>query len=95
VINAVSREERDADSKRQDEIAADELKARMEIVKAPLMRFGFNGEDLVMSDRLKKLFDLQNGSQQEVVKAQKERGMEIFQRREADTGSSAVQGESV
>lgn len=94
VINAVSREERDAESRRQDEIAAKELKGRMEIVQAPLMRFDFNGEDLVMSDRVKMLFDLQNGNQSEVVKAQKQRGMEIFQRREADTGSSAVQGES-
>jgi hypothetical protein len=93
VINAVSRDERDADSKRQDEIAAKELKAKLDIVKEPLLRFGFNGENLVMSDRVRKLFDLHNGNQSEVVKAQKQRGMELFQLREADTGSSAVQGE--
>ena len=91
VINAISREERDAESKRSDEIAAKELKYKMEVVKAPLMRFGFNEADLVMSERVKKLFDLQNGSQKEVIKAQKQRGMELFQVREGDTGSSAVQ----
>ena len=94
VINAISREERDAESKRSDEIAAQELKDKMDVVKAPLMRFGFSESDLIMSDRLKKLFDLHNGNQKEVIKAQKQRGMELFQIREGDTGSSAVQGES-
>eukprot|EP00934_Nitzschia_sp_Nitz4_P005154 Nitzschia sp. Nitz4//scaffold62_size106224//44953//45750//NITZ4_004355-RA/size106224-augustus-gene-0.91-mRNA-1//1//CDS//3329555853//5144//frame0 len=91
VVNAVSRAERDAESKRQDELAANELQAKMAIVKAPLMRYGFNGEVLKMSDRVRKLFDLHNGSQSEVVQAQKKRGMELFQMREGDTGSSAVQ----
>lgn len=91
VLNAVSREERDAESKRQDEIAAKELQAKMQIVKAPPMRFGLYGEGLRMSDRVRKLFDLHNGNQKEVVQAQKQRGMEIFQLREADTGSSSVQ----
>lgn len=95
VMNAVSREERDAESKRQDELAAKELQGKMEIVKAPLMRFGFNGEALRMSDRVRKLFDLHNGNQTEVVKAQKQRGMELFQLREGDTGSSAVQGRTI
>ena len=92
VINAVSKEERNAESKRQDEIAAADLKAKMDIVKAPLMRFGFDQSKLVMSDRVQKLFDLHNGNQKEVVKAQKQRGMELFQLREGDTGSSSVQG---
>jgi hypothetical protein len=92
VINAVSKAERLAESKRQDEIAAGELKAKMDIVKAPLMRFGFDPSQLTMSDRVKKLFELNNGNQSEVVKAQKYRGMELFQRREGDTGSSGVQG---
>lgn len=92
VINAVSREERNAESSRSDELAAQELKERMEVVKEPLMRFGFSEDSLTMSDRVKKLFDLQNGNQQEVIKAQKKRGMELFQMREGDTGSSAVQG---
>ncbi|CAJ1943118.1 unnamed protein product [Cylindrotheca closterium] len=91
VINAVSREERDAESKRSDELAAQELKERMEVVKEPLLRFGFSEDNLKMSDRVKKLFDLQNGNQQEVIKAQKKRGMELFQMREGDTGSSGVQ----
>lgn len=43
-----------------------------------------------MSDRVRKLFDLSNGNQKEVVTAQKQRGMELFQIREGDTGSSAV-----
>lgn len=94
VINAVTREERDAESQRSDELAAKELKERMEVVKEPLMRFGFSEEKLKMSDRVKKLFDLQNGNQLEVIKAQKKRGMELFQMREGDTGSSAVQGGS-
>ena len=91
VLNAVSKEDREADSKRQDEVAARELKARMELVQEPLMRFGFD-QDLVMSDRVRKLFDLNNGNQKEVIKTQKQRGMQIFQMREGDTGSSAVQG---
>jgi small subunit ribosomal protein S15 len=92
VLNAVSRGERDAESKRQDELAANELQAKMEIVKAPLLRFGFDPAELLMSDRVQKLFDLHNGNQKEVVRAQKQRGMELFQTREGDTGSSAVQG---
>ena len=44
-----------------------------------------------MSDRVRKLFDLKNGSQSEVIQAQKQQGMELFQLREGDTGSTAVQ----
>ncbi len=44
-----------------------------------------------MSDRVKRLLDLRNGNQKEVVASQKKRGMELFQLREGDTGSSAVQ----
>jgi len=40
---------------------------------------------------VKKLFDLTLGNQREIVKVQKQRGMELFQLREGDTGSSAVQ----
>ena len=93
VRNAVSRQERDAESKRQDELASEQLKERMDQVQGTtLLRFGFNAEDLVMSDRVKKLFDLHNGNQKEVVKAQKQKGMELFKLRDGDTGSSAVQG---
>lgn len=93
VINAVSKEERLADSRRQDESAAQELNERMQHQKdnnPVVLRFGFT-DDLVMSDRVRKLLDLHNGNQMEVVKAQKQQAMEIFQEREGDTGSSAVQ----
>ena len=95
VLNAVSKEERRADSRRQDERAAQELQKRMEIqndTNPDVLRFGFtNSSDLQISDRVKKLLDLHNGNQKEVVKAQKQQAMEIFQMREGDTGSSAVQ----
>jgi len=95
VLNAVLKEERLADSKRQDERAAQELQKRMQIqndTKPEVMRFGFtDSSDLVISDRVKKLLNLHNGNQKEVVKAQKQQAMEIFQMREGDTGSSAVQ----
>lgn len=105
VVGAVSKEERDADSRRQDEKAAAELAAKMEEQRqrhdargggdgggggGKLLRFGFT-DDLVMSDRVRKLLDLHNGNQKEVVKAQKQQAMEVFQLREGDTGSSAVQ----
>ena len=96
VINATSREERLADSKLQDERAAQQLQERMQIqqdTKPEVLRFGFaDTDDLVLSDRVKKLLNLHNGNQKEVVKAQKQQAMEIFQIREGDTGSSAVQG---
>eukprot|EP00565_Helicotheca_tamesis_P007101 CAMPEP_0185734542 /NCGR_PEP_ID=MMETSP1171-20130828/22832_1 /TAXON_ID=374046 /ORGANISM="Helicotheca tamensis, Strain CCMP826" /LENGTH=187 /DNA_ID=CAMNT_0028404559 /DNA_START=127 /DNA_END=690 /DNA_ORIENTATION=+ len=88
IINAVSKEDRIAESRKFDEQAAEEMKQKINTQKESL-RFRFSG--LEMSDRVKKLFDLTNGSQKEVVKAQKERGMELFQLREGDTGSSAVQ----
>jgi len=95
VINAISKEERLADSKRQDERAAQELQERMhiqQVAKSEVLRFGFtDSNDLVMSDRVRKLLNLHNGNQKEVVKAQKQQAMEIFQLREGDTGSSAVQ----
>lgn len=93
VINAVSKEERLADSKRQDELAAKELNEKMQFQKdnnPVVLRFGFT-DDLQMSDRVRKLLDLHNGNQSEVVKAQKQQAMELFQMREGDTGSSAVQ----
>mmetsp|Transcript_47132 Transcript_47132/g.47571 ORF Transcript_47132/g.47571 Transcript_47132/m.47571 type:complete len:164 (-) Transcript_47132:150-641(-) len=57
--------------------------------KIEKLRFDMTG--LQMSDRVKKLFDLSNGNQYEVIKVQKERGMKLFERRDGDTGSSAVQ----
>jgi small subunit ribosomal protein S15 len=92
VVNAQSREDRDAEAKRADQLASLELKERLtEQTAAPeLMRHHMEG--LEMSERVRMLFDLTNGSQSEVVKAQKQRGMELFQLRDGDTGSSAVQG---
>lgn len=93
VLNAISRDERDANSKRQDAAAAQELKGKMELAKGqPLLRYGFDPDLVTISERVQRLLDLHNGNQQEVVKAQKQRGMELFQMREGDTGSSAVQG---
>jgi len=91
VINSITREERDRVAREAEGRSSEEMKERMEIVqeKDPLLRFHFEG--LIMNDRVRKLFDLTNGSQSEVVKAQKERGMDLFQTRESDTGSSAVQ----
>jgi len=97
VLNAIPKEERLQESKQLDELAAKELQNKMEQIQSssPLMRFHLYGDHLQMSERVKKLFDLHNGNQQEVVRAQKQRGMELFQRREGDTGSSAVQGKFV
>jgi len=47
--------------------------------------------DIEISPKVRKLLDLTNGSTREVVKEQKRKGMELFQQREGDTGSSAVQ----
>jgi small subunit ribosomal protein S15 len=51
----------------------------------------FDMTSMPMSDQLKRLAELKNGSQREVTKAQKERGIQLFQKREGSTGSSAVQ----
>jgi len=91
VINALTREERDDESKKSDAAAALEMKTKMTAQGAVEEKVRFNFDGLVMSDRVRKLFDLQNGSQREVVTSQKRRGMELFQLREGDTGSSAVQ----
>lgn len=93
VINAKTREQRDAEAKAADVKASIELKARMQAMEEkaqPPLRFHMEG--ITMSDRVRKLFDLTNGNQKEAVKAQKRKGMELFQVREGDTGSSAVQG---
>lgn len=89
VINAISREERLKIAQMEEERAARELNEKLASFKEPLLRFHFEG--LQMSERVKKLFDLTNGNQMEVVGAQKERGMELFQKRAGDTGSTGVQ----
>jgi small subunit ribosomal protein S15 len=63
-----------------------------------LLRYGFttshspdDNDGIQMSDRVRKMLELNNGSQSEVIKAQKHQAMELFALREGDTGSSAVQ----
>ena len=89
VINSIPRQERLANAQAEEERAAKELNDKLSMHQEALLRFHFDG--LQMSDRVRKLFDLSNGNQKEVVAAQKQRGMELFQIREGDTGSSAVQ----
>lgn len=70
---------------------ADEMKEKIkhQQQQGPSLRFDYTG--LEMSDKVRQLLDLTNGSKREVVKAQKQQGMKLFQMREGDTGSSAVQ----
>jgi len=88
VINAVPKEVRRAEVDKKDQEFAEQLKQRI-AAQVDVLRFDMS--TLPMSDRVRKLFELTNGSQREVVKAQKERGIQLFQKREGDTGSSAVQ----
>lgn len=92
VLNAMTRDQRDAEARHADLVASQELQAKMAEKEGEpeALRFKFTG--LQMSDRVRKIFNLTNGAQKEVVAAQKKRGMELFQLREGDTGSSAVQG---
>jgi len=94
VVNAQTDEERRAAVQAQDEAAVAELHDKLRASREKeLLRFHMTG--LRMSERVRKLFDLHNGNQKEVIKAQKQKGMEVFQLREGDTGSSAVQGACV
>jgi small subunit ribosomal protein S15 len=79
-------EAREMDEKYSKEIAS---KFQEQRSRPPVLRHHMMG--MIMSDRVRKLFDLQNGNQKEVVQAQKQLGMELFQMRPGDTGSSAVQ----
>jgi small subunit ribosomal protein S15 len=56
---------------------------------APVLRYHMTG--LKMSDRVRRLLDLTNGNQRQVVAAQKQQGMKLFQLRPGDTGSTPVQ----
>jgi len=77
VIGALSREERDDEARRSDAAAAEEMKVKIarQVEADENLRFGFDG--LEMSERVRKLFALKNGSQSEVVWSQKRRGMEV------------------
>jgi hypothetical protein len=80
VIGAMTREERDDEARRSDAAAAEELKVKIakQVEAEENLRFQFDG--LEMSDRVRKLFALRNGSQREVVWSQKRRGMEVSER---------------
>lgn len=119
VLNAVSLDDRRAESDAFDKAASAALQSkqaaqtvvlRHHMSDAETMSASSEGSDtdssmdttststtlartikLQMSDRVAKLFDLHNGCQREVVQVQKKRGMELFQIRPGDTGSSAVQ----
>lgn len=89
VVNAVDREALEAQQKIEDSKMAAEMDQKLQ-AREPALRLNFTA-DLRMSDRVRRLFDLQNGNQSEVIKAQKKQGMELFQMRPGDTGSSSVQ----
>ena len=95
VINSVSRDEQISKAVEFDQTSAALLKLRMEQVQAtPSARFHFDEDPSLMesaSAKVRQLLQLSNGSQSEVVKAQKKKGMTLFQLRDGDTGSSAVQ----
>lgn len=86
----MTRQERDDESISFDAASAAEMKEKIikQSEQEDALRFGFDG--LVMSDRVRRLLDLKNGSQREVVSSQKRRGMELFQLREGDTVSSIL-----
>lgn len=93
VVNAHSKEYRLQEIKDSDEKASVELREKLKAVATTqqnqTLRHHMTG--VTMSDRVRKLFELRNGNQREVIQAQKQLGMQIFQLREGDTGSSAVQ----
>jgi small subunit ribosomal protein S15 len=91
VVAAADPEQVKIETLAHDQQVTLEIQAKLETQKkiGPVLRHHMTG--LVMSDRVRKLFDLVNGNQKEVVAAQKHRGMELFQLRPGDTGSSAVQ----
>jgi small subunit ribosomal protein S15 len=94
VANAVPREQRERESRELDLLAAQEFRLRLEQVEKEspvVLRHHMTQNAPAMSDRVRRLLDLRNGSQMEVVRAQKERAMRLFQLRPGDTGSSAVQ----
>jgi len=90
ILNASSKETQRLESIEYDKISAESMKTKIQS-QGVALRYDFSSLLPEMSDRVKKLFDLTNGSKREIVKAQKAKGMELFQIRDGDTGSSAVQ----
>lgn len=96
VVNATSAEDKALSNRRLDEDFARQLQERRrEQQQATARNSGVLRHHMtdvrITNEKVRKLLDLHNGNQMEVVKAQKRQGMELFQRRPADTGSSAVQ----
>lgn len=55
------------------------------------LRYEFDDLEVEMSPKLRMLFDLTNGNQREVIKAQKAQGMALFMDRDGNTGDSSAQ----
>ena len=91
VENVIPREVVEERIREHDALVKRELEERRaKLLNVTPLRYQMTG--LKMSDRVRKLFDLNNGNQSEVVQYQKQSGMRLFEVREGDTGSSAVQG---
>ncbi|CAB9528626.1 protein S15 [Seminavis robusta] len=90
VEDFVPREVMEEEIRLADERDKKELEERRALLmqETPLRHF-MTG--MAMSERVQKLFDMANGNQQEVVAYQKRSGMKLFEMREGDTGSTAVQ----
>ena len=77
VINAIPHEQHLEIAQAKEEAAAKELHEKLSRHQEPLLHFHFEG--LKMSNWVQKLFELSNGNQKEVVTAQRQHGMELFQ----------------
>ena len=94
VENVIPRSVTEQRIRELDEKDRIELEKRREVLKGQVpLRHQMTG--LTMSDRVRRLFDMNNGNQREVVQYQKQSGMQLFQMREGDTGSTAVQGKLI
>jgi hypothetical protein len=90
VENHVPRALMEEQIRQADERDRMELEQRRAILMQQLpLRHHMTG--LSMNERVLKLFDMKNGNQMEVVAYQKRSGMSLFEMREGDTGSTAVQ----
>lgn len=90
VVNAQTQIDIQNEIQQHDMKVTEELQQKLHMVnQVPVLRHHMTG--ISMSERVQKLFHLHNGNQREVIQAQKQRGMELFQIREGDTGSPAVQ----
>lgn len=94
VENVIPREVVEQQIRDHDAMVKKELEERRAaLLKGTPLRFQMTG--LKMSDRVRRLFDMNNGNQKEVVQYQKQSGMKLFELREGDSGSTAVQGKHI